>query len=84
VGDYRLNVTLDPERAAKLAALAERSALPAGTLARALLSTALDEAPPSPASVMQLLDAIPGAWERIEQGRRDAEAGRTIPLDALE
>jgi hypothetical protein len=33
---------------------------------------------------MQLLDAIPGAWERIEHGRRDAEAGRTIPLDALE
>jgi hypothetical protein len=83
MADYRLNVTLDPERAAKLAALADRSALPAGTLARALLSTAIDEAPPSPASVVELLDAIPGAWERIEQGRRDAGAGRTIPLDAL-
>jgi hypothetical protein len=55
VPDFRLNVTLDPERAAKL----------------------------PPASVVELLDAIPGAWDRIEAGRRQADAGETIPLDAL-
>ena len=37
----RLNVTLDDERAAKLARLAERMHVHEGTLARSLLATAL-------------------------------------------
>jgi len=40
----RVNVTLDPERAEKLAKLAERTHEQEGTLARSLLSQALDEA----------------------------------------
>ena len=40
----RLNVTLDDERAAKLARLAERMHVQEATLARSLLATALDEA----------------------------------------
>jgi hypothetical protein len=52
----RLNVTLDPERAEKLAKLAERTHVQEGTLARSLLSQALDEAEPDPAHVVELLE----------------------------
>ena len=79
----RLNVTLDPEHAAKLARLAERTHLQEGTLARSLLSQAIDQADPDAASVVQLLDGIDGAFERAQRGLGDARAGRTIGLDAL-
>jgi hypothetical protein len=42
----RLNVTLDPASAAKLAKLAERTHANRGTLARSLLSPVLEEADP--------------------------------------
>ena len=42
----RLNITLDDEQAAKLSRLADRLHLQAGTVARSLLSTAIDEADP--------------------------------------
>jgi predicted transcriptional regulator len=79
----RLNITLDPEYAEKLARLAARTHVQPGTIARSLLSTALDEADPEPSSVVALLDGIAGARERAEQGRRQAEAGDTIPLSEL-
>jgi hypothetical protein len=79
----RLNVTLDPEYAAKLAQLSERTHVNEGTLARSLLSQALDEADPDPRHVAALLDGLPGAWERARQGLEDATAGRTVALDAL-
>ena len=80
---YRLNITLDGEQAEKLTRLAERMHIQSGTLARSLLSTALDEADPDAGNVAVLLDGIPGAFERAELGRRQAEAGETIPLDEL-
>ena len=79
----RLNVTLDPEYALKLMRLAERTHVQPGTLARSLLSSALDEADPDARSIVELLDGIPDAYESMQRGRRDAEAGRTIPLDEL-
>lgn len=79
----RLNVTLDAEYAAKLSRLAERTHTQEGTLARSLLSHALDEADPDPRHVGDLLDAIPGAYERALFGREHAKDGRTIPLDDL-
>ena len=79
----RLNVTLGPEHAAKLRALADRAHVQEGTLARSLLSAALDQADPSAAAVTTLLDAIPGAYERTVEARDAAEAGRSIPLDEL-
>lgn len=79
----RLNVTLDPERAAKLSRLAERTHVQEGTLARSLLSAAIDEADPNPGNVVELLDGIPGAWDRIALGREQAERGRVIALDEL-
>lgn len=79
----RFNVTLDPERAAKLARLAERTHVQEGTLARSLLSQALDEAGADPSNVVALLDGIPGAFERARLGATQARTGRTIALDEL-
>ena len=76
----RFNVQLDERHAMKLYELAERTHMNPGTLARSLLSTALDQAAPNPASVIEILDAIPGAFERAQQGLREATAGQGIPL----
>jgi adenylate kinase family enzyme len=80
---YRLNITLDDEQAEKLTRLADRTHIQSGTLARSLLSTALDEADPDAQNVAALLDGIPGALERAKLGRDQAHAGETIPLDEL-
>lgn len=79
----RINVTLDAHYAEKLSQLAQRTNLQEGTLARALLSGALDDADPNPHSIIDLLGSIPGASERISSGLADADAGRTIPLEKL-
>ena len=79
----RLNVLLDDEHAAKLYGLADRTYVNAGTLARSLLSTALDQVDPDAATVTALLDAIPGAHERALQGLADVRAGRVVPLEEL-
>jgi predicted transcriptional regulator len=79
----RLNVTLDHAYAVKLSKLAERTHVNEGTLARSLLSQALDEADPDPRHAAALLDALPGAFERAKQGLADAKAGRTVDLDDL-
>ncbi|MGZ4380677.1 MAG: hypothetical protein ACXVZ2_01795 [Gaiellaceae bacterium] len=79
----RLNVTLDAEHAAKLALLAERTHTQEGTLARSLLSQALDEADPDARDVVALLDGIPGAYERAQFGLEQARTGKTIALDDL-
>ncbi len=80
---YRLNVTLDGEHAAKLSQLAKRSHVQEGTLARSLLSHALDEADPDARHVAELLDGIDGAFERAQLGLEQARAGQTVPLDEL-
>jgi hypothetical protein len=79
----RLNVTLDSEHAARLARLAERTHVQEGTLARSLLSMALDEADPDPRTITALLDGIPGAYERAQLGLKQVAESKTIPLDAL-
>jgi hypothetical protein len=79
----RLNVTLDPEHAALLTRLAERTHVQEGTLARSLLSIAIEEADPDPRNIGALLDGIPGAYEQAQLGVRQAREGRTIPLDEL-
>lgn len=77
----RLNVTLPPEQGQKLSRIAQRTHIREGTLASSLLSRAIEEADPDPTSVLDLLDRIPGARERIDSGIADARAGRTIPFD---
>lgn len=79
----RVNVVLDNERATKLHRLAERTHTNPGTIARSLLATALDEADPDARNVTELLDAIPGAFERAEEGRAEARAGAGTPLEDL-
>lgn len=83
VSAKRINVTLDDEHAGKLARLAERTHVPEGTLARSLLSTALDDADPNAARITEILDAIPGAWERTQDGLDQAARGEGTPLDQL-
>jgi hypothetical protein len=79
----RVNVTLDEEHALKLRRLAERTHTNEGTLARSLLSSALDEADPDPRNISELLDGIPGALERAQLGLAQARDGQGIPLDEL-
>lgn len=83
VSSHRLNITLDGEHAAKLARLAARVHVNEGTLARSLLSSALDDLDPDPVNVASLLDGIDGAWDRAQVGVAQAAAGDTIPLDEL-
>jgi hypothetical protein len=80
---YRINVTLDGEYGAKLTQLAQRAHVQEGTLARSLLSSAIDQADPDASNIVALLDGIDGAWEDAELGRRQALAGDTISLDDL-
>jgi predicted transcriptional regulator len=78
-----VNVVLDDEHSTKLHRLAERTHTNAGTIARSLLATALDEADPDPRNVTALLDTIPGAFERAEHGSNEARAGLGTQLGDL-
>jgi len=79
----RLNITLDDEQAEKLARIADRMHVQPGTIARSLLSSALDEADPDARNVAALLDGIPDARARADLGREQAHAGQTISIDEL-
>ena len=79
----RVNIVLDEERAVKLRRLADRTHTSPGTLARSLLSTALDDADPDPATITDVLDRIPGAWDDAVAGSEEIKAGKGIPLDEL-
>jgi hypothetical protein len=35
------------------------------------------------ARMTEILDSIPGAWERTQEGLEQARRGETIPLDEL-
>lgn len=80
---HRVNVSLDEAHAQKLSLLAARTHIQEGTLARSLLSNALDQMDPGPARVTEILESIPGARERIEQGLAEARRGEGTPLDEL-
>jgi hypothetical protein len=82
-GGDRFNVQLDEIHATKLRALAERTHVNPGTLARSLLCTALDAAEPDPATIVALLDSIPGAFERAKQGLHEIRSGGGIPLEDI-
>ena len=79
----RLNITLDAEQAEKLARLAVRMGVDPGRLARSLLSSALDEADPDARIVVELLDGLPGAYERAHLGLEQANTGDTVLRDEL-
>lgn len=79
----RFNITLDDEYAGKLERLAGRMHLQPGTVARSLLSSALDDADPDAGNVAELLDGVPGAYERAQLSVAQANTGKTIPRDEL-
>lgn len=79
----RVNVTLDEEHAQRLALLAARTHIQEGTLARSLLSSALDQVDPGSAKVTEILESIPGAWERTQEGLAQAARGEGKRLDEL-
>jgi hypothetical protein len=79
----RLNVTLDAEIFAKLSTMAARTHLQEGTLARSLLSRAIDAAEPDGEEVTELLDRVDGAFESAKRGLRDIDRNRTVSIDRL-
>ena len=83
LGTRRLNVSLDEQRAAKLARLADRAHIPDGTLARSLLSAAIDDADPDAESVTDILEGIPGLPERLSEAEAQVEAGAITDLPDL-
>ena len=78
----RINVSLDEAHALGLANLPNNFTCKR-TVARSLLSRALDDLAPEPHQISDLLDRIPSARERIAAGLAEFDAGRTIPLDQL-
>lgn len=52
-------------------------------LASLLLSRVIDQASADAENMAESLSGIPGALERAELGRRQARAGRVIPVDRL-
>jgi len=64
----RINVVLDEEHAVKLQAMAARAYVQPGTIARSLLSSAIDQVDPEAATITAILDAIPGLGNERRRG----------------
>jgi hypothetical protein len=79
----RINVTLDPEHAERLRRMAEQAHTAEGTLARSLLSRAIDDAEVDGRTMVEILDGIPGAADRLAEARAEISRGQGIPLDDL-
>ena len=83
MSNRRLNVSLDEQHAEKLARLADRARVADGTLARSLLSAAIDDADPDSRSITEILEGIPGLRERLVEAEADVEAGNVTELEEL-
>ena len=79
----RVNVVLDPEHAAKLARLADRTHTNPGTIARSLLAGALDDADPDARSIADILDRIDGAFDAARRGLAEGVRGEGTRLEDL-
>ena len=79
----RINVTLDAEHAQRLKRMAEQAYAAEGTLARSLLSRAIDDAELDGRTIVEILNGIPGAAKRLAQARDELRRGEGIPLDEL-
>jgi hypothetical protein len=82
-GSNRVNVTLDAEHAQRLKRMAEQAHTSEGTLARSLLSRAIDEADVDGRTMVEILNGIPGAEQRLKLAREQLARGEGIPLDEL-
>ena len=74
---------LDDEHARRLERMAEQSHVAEGTLARSLLSRAIDDAEIDGRTMVEILNGIPGARQRIALAREQIARGEGIPLDEL-
>ena len=63
--------------------MAEQSHVAEGTLARSLLSRAIDDAEIDGRTMVEILNGIPGARQRIALAREQIARGEGIPLDEL-
>ena len=79
----RVNVTLDDVHALKLRRLAERTHTNEGTLARVGIGLVQGRSEKRARDVAELLDGIPGAFERAQLGRDQSRAGLGTPLEEL-
>ena len=80
---HRVNVLLDEEHAARLRRMAAQSYAAEGTLARSLLSRAIDDAEVDGRTIVEVLNGIPGARESIARGREQFARGEGIPLNEV-
>ena len=78
-----INIRLDAEHARKLAELAAERHLEEAELAGEILAGALDDFEVDAARMTEILDGIPGAWERTQEGLEQARRGEGVPLDEL-
>jgi hypothetical protein len=78
-----LNITLGEAQAAKLRRLAEQTNVREDSLAGSLLAHALDEMDADPVHVANVLDSVPGVFDRAQRGREQGRRGNTVPLDQL-
>jgi len=79
----RINVTLDAEHAQRLKRMAEQAYAAEGTLARSLLSRAIDDAEIDGRTMVEILNGIPGTATRLTRARDELKRGEGIPLDEL-
>ncbi len=80
VDGRRINVSLGSEHAFKLERLAARTHVNEGTLARSLLSRAIDDTDIDADNIVAVLDSIPGAFEQASSAQNDYRAGKTISV----
>jgi hypothetical protein len=83
VAGKQIKVRLDAEHARKLAELAAERHVEEVELAGELLAAALEDFGMDGAQMTEILDSIPGAWERTQEGLEQARRGETIPLSDL-
>jgi hypothetical protein len=63
--------------------MAEQAHAAEGTLARSLLARAIDDAEIDGRTMVEVLNGIPGARQRIARAREEIARGEGIPLDEL-
>lgn len=79
----QIKIRLDSEHARKLTELAAERHVEEVELAGEVLAGALDDFGVDGARLTEVLDGIPGAWERTQEGLEQARRGEGVPLDDL-
>jgi hypothetical protein len=79
----RVNVTLGDEHAAMLSRLADRAHVSDGTLAKSLLTAAIENADADAGTVTEILEGVPGLVGRVEAAEKQVERGEYSELSDL-